>query len=368
VAIKPASIGHLGDVVAEHAYGRFYKVSMRVGLISVGRFLLLLAPWVFIAYLFRDVDAVLDSFRGASVAPMAGGLLLTLASLVGLALLWTRLVGHLNRDVAVPDTPHLLRSFARSWLARYLPGKVWSYGARVVHTDSSVTPRRIVASSLVDEFALIVGSATTLGLGLWVWAVAGPAVAVPVLVVGLLAVVVVVSRLDQVSQLALQLLGRVMPQRWRSAGEELLRAADDPGLGLKASALFTGGYLLTNFLLGVAFVLIAWSLSDIAWEDVPLLVGGYNLAGVLGMVAFFAPAGLGVREGVLAGFLTSVVASPVAASIAVFLRVLTIVADILFVGLVEGSSVLSRLAGKKPRPETQDDQHHLRPPAESPRS
>ena len=335
---------------------------------AVGRLLLLLAPWVFIAYLFRDVDAVLDAFEDVSLAPVAGGLLLTVAGLVFMAMLWTRLVGHLSRDVAVPDTPHLLRAFARSWLARYLPGKVWSYGARVVHTDASVTPRRIVASSLVDEIALVAGSATALGLGLWVWAVAGPAVAVPVLVVGLLVVVIVVSRLDQVSQLALQLLGRVTPQRWRSAGEELQRAADDPGLGLKASALFTGGYLLTNTLLGAAFVLIVWSVSDIAWEDVPLLLGGYNLAGVLGMVAFFTPAGLGVREGVLAGFLTSVVAAPVAASVAVAMRVITIAADILLVGLLEGSPFFSRLAGKKPRPETQDDQHHVRPPAESPRS
>jgi len=238
----------------------------------------------------------------------------------------------------------------------------------MVHTDASVTPRRILASSLVDEFALIVGTATALGLGLWVWAVAGPAVGVPVLLVGLLAVVAVVSRVDQVTQLALRFLGRKMLQRWRTAGEEMQRAADDPGLGLRASALFTGGYLLANVLLTAAFLLIVWSLSDVAWADLPLLIGGYSLAVVIGIVAIFAPAGLGVREAVLAGFLTSVVAAPVAASVAVAMRVITVVADILFVGLLEGSPFFSRLAGKRPRPETQDDQHHLRPPAESPRS
>ncbi|GAG26533.1 unnamed protein product, partial [marine sediment metagenome] len=74
---------------------------------------------------------------------------------------------------------------------------------------------------------------------------------------------------------------------------------------------------------------------------VPLLIGGYNLAGVLGIVAFFAPAGLGVREGVLVGFLAPVVASPVAASLVVLARVAAILADILFIGLVEATTALS---------------------------
>jgi len=313
-------------------------------IIAIGRILLLLAPWAFIAYLFRDVDAVRDAFDDASLAPMLGGLLLTLVGLMSTALLWTRLVGHLSRDVAVPDTPHLLRAFARSWLARYLPGKVWSYGARVVHTSASVTPRRIVASSLVDEFALIVGTATALGLSLWTWAVAGPLVGVLLLIAATAAVIVALSRLDQLVALALRFVARAMPEGWRNAAEEMHRAADDPGLGLKASALFTGGYLLTNFLLGMAFVLIVWSLSDIGWGDVPLLVGGYNLAGVVGIVAFFAPAGLGVREGVLVGFLTPVVGGPVAATLAVLVRVVVTLADVIFVALVEAASVIFRQA------------------------
>jgi hypothetical protein len=336
-------------------------------IIAIGRILLLLAPWAFIAYLFRDVDAVRDAFDDASLAPMLAGLLLTLVGLMTTALLWTRLVGHLSRDVAVPDTPHLLRAFARSWLARYLPGKVWSYGARVVHTDTRVAPRPIVASSLVDEFALIVGSATALGLGLWVWAGVGPAVAVPLLVVGLLAVMVAVSRLDRLAQIALRLVGGAMPLRWRSVGEELEQAADHPGLGLKASALFTGGYLLANFLLGMAFVLIVWSLSDIGWGDVPLLVGGYSLAAVVGIVAFFAPAGLGVREGVVAGFLTPVVGGPVAASLAILVRLAVVLTDVVFLALIEGGSALSRLAARNPRPAARDDPDHLQSPADPPR-
>lgn len=336
--------------------------SRGVNLTFVARLLLLLAPWVFIAYLFRDVDAALTAVRNASVAPMVGGLLLTLAALVGTALLWVRLVAHLNRNLSVPESPHLLRSFARSWLARYLPGKVWSYGARVIHTDAAVTPRRIVASSLVDEFALLVGSATALGLGLWTWALAGPFVGLPVLLAGLMAVVAVVSRVDQVTQVALRFLGRRMPERWRNAAEEMQHAADDPGLGLRAAALFTGGYVITNFLVGVAFVLIVLSVSDIAAEDFPLLVGGYNLAAVVGIVVFFAPAGLGVREGVVAGFLTPVVGGPVAASLAILVRLVVVLTDVVFLALMEVASLLFRQAPAPFRP-ADDESRTINTPA-----
>src|SRR3990170_5215174 len=175
--------------------GRPAQPSRRIGLASAARFLLLLAPWAFIAYLFRDLDAVGNAFEDVSIVPIVGGLLLTIPGLFGVALLWTRLVGHLSRDVATPDTGRLLRSFARSWLGRYMPGKVWSYGARVVHTDTTVTPRRILATSLVDELALIIGSATALGLGLWTWSAAGPVVGVPLLMAAIAFVVVAISRL-----------------------------------------------------------------------------------------------------------------------------------------------------------------------------
>ena len=57
----------------------------RKSVIAIGRILLLLAPWAFIAYLFRAVDAVWGAFEDASLAPMVGGLLLTLVGLVSTA-------------------------------------------------------------------------------------------------------------------------------------------------------------------------------------------------------------------------------------------------------------------------------------------
>ena len=333
--LEPATPGGRGDRA-----GRSTQPSRRFDLTSVARLLLLLAPWVFIAYLFRDPDAVRAAFADASLLLVGAGLLVTIPGLAGAAWLWARLVGHLSRGLGTEDTPHLLRAFARSWLARYLPGKLWSYGARVIHTDATVAPRRILATSLVYEFALIIGSATALGLGLWTWSAAGPAIGVPMLAAGVAALVAGLTRLDRLVALMLRFLARVIPERWRAAAEEMQRARD-PDLGLRAAALFTGGYLLTDMILGGAFVLVVMSVSDIGMNDFPLLVGGYNLAAVVGILAFIAPAGLGVREGVLAGFLAPVVGGPVAASLAILIRVIVVVADLLFIGMVEAATAFS---------------------------
>ncbi len=109
-----------------------------------------------------------------------------------------------------------------------------------------------------------------------------------------------------------------------------------------------------------ALVLIVLSLSDVGWADVPLLIGGYNLAGVLGIVAFFAPAGLGVKEGVLVGFLASVVSGPVAASLVILARLLFVLADVMLWAVVEAVALVSRLLSG-PHPATQAKQQ-LRAP------
>ena len=121
--------------------GRSAQPSRRIGLTSAARILLLIAPWAFIAYLFRDLDAVGDAFEDASLAPMVGGLFLTLPALLGAALLWTRLVGHLSRGRGVAgDVPPPARPSPEAGWPATCPGKVWSYGARVVHTDADSDP------------------------------------------------------------------------------------------------------------------------------------------------------------------------------------------------------------------------------------
>jgi uncharacterized membrane protein YbhN (UPF0104 family) len=77
----------------------------------------------------------------------------------------------------------------------------------------------------------------------------------------------------------------------------------DPAFGLRWMGLYAVGW----FLQGLAFLVLAWGLGfrPTVLEGVPAFPAAY----VAGYVALFAPAGVGVREGMLVVFLGPVLGS-----------------------------------------------------------
>ena len=91
----------------------------------------------------------------------------------------------------------------------------------------------------------------------------------------------------------------------------------------------------------------AWSSysSDVLPHSGPTLLYVISLlaaANVAGILAFFAPAGLGVREAVLVAGLAPYLSAGDALGIAAILRVLTLLADLIFVSLTGGVALLAR--------------------------
>jgi uncharacterized membrane protein YbhN (UPF0104 family) len=78
-----------------------------------------------------------------------------------------------------------------------------------------------------------------------------------------------------------------------------------------------------------------------------MAAGAYTLAGVLGVLAFVFPSGLGVREAVIVGVLGLTIAPGTALTIAVAARLVAVVADLVFVALVGAGDLLLRL--REPR-------------------
>jgi uncharacterized membrane protein YbhN (UPF0104 family) len=69
---------------------------------------------------------------------------------------------------------------------------------------------------------------------------------------------------------------------------------------------------------------------------------------MLSIAVIFVPAGLGVREASLAAFATPIVSAPVAATAALAFRVITVVADVIFLAGVE--AIAARRGGREARP------------------
>lgn len=302
----------------------------RLSVISVLRIFLLIAPWAFIAYLYRDTGEIKDAFEDATPALLVAALGCVLVAVVGVGLIWVTLVGHLGGEkAAAVDKRALLRTYARSWIARYIPGVAWTYGARFVHTEEGI-PRRVMAASMADEFAMLAATTTAVGLGLWLWGVVSIWLGIGVLLVTLPTCVFFAMHVNRLAHLALDRVGRILPERWRSLGEELGADGARVELSFAASARYSAAFSVVALAAGVGFFVVLASLGDVSTSDLPEAAGGANLATIISIAIVFVPAGLGVREASLAAFATPLVGDPVAATAALAYRLITIVADGLF--------------------------------------
>lgn len=307
----------------------------RFNIVTILRIVLLIAPWAVIAYLYRDTGEIEDAFDGATLALLVAALGFVLVAVVGIGITWVTLVNHLGGEkAAAVDKRALLRTYARSWIARYIPGVAWTYGARFVHTEEGI-PRRVMATSMADEFGMMAATTTSVGAGLWLWGAVNVWLGIGVLIATLAACVLFAMRVNRLAHWVVDHVGRRLPKRWRSLAEELEGDDGRRELSLSASARFCAAFAAVALASGLAFYLVLASLTDVDTSDLPEAIGAYNLATMLSIAIIFVPAGLGVREASLAALVTPIVSEPVAATAALAFRVITLVADGIFFLLAE---------------------------------
>jgi len=99
-------------------------------------------------------------------------------------------------------------------------------------------------------------------------------------------------------------------------------------------------YLFVYILMGIGFFFLARSITIFPLRNIALAVGGYTMATVLGTLAIFAPAGLGVKEGTLISFLKFYFPLGIAIFISLLARILTTVSEFILFLLV---ATLTRL-------------------------
>ena len=92
----------------------------------------------------------------------------------------------------------------------------------------------------------------------------------------------------------------------------------------------TAWVLLTWILLGLTTFFICRAFAPLPWTAAPLVVEGTLVAGLAGIAAFFAPAGIGAREGALLVMLGDIAWIPV---VVILLRLLQTVSDLAMGGL-----------------------------------
>ena len=236
-----------------------------------------------------------------------------------------------------------MRIYFLSNLASYIPGSIW-YMANRLHQS-----RQRGHSAVKTTIALFFET------GLLVWA--GVMVGLPVLsrfgtigpqaIIGLGALMVIISLAATHPSAVGTIVGFIMKVLRRPAPTINVRWS----WGLKIWILSLAIYPAWGLSL---FCLLKGLHADISWWRLPYITGALALAWVIGFLAPWAPAGLGVREGMLYWLLAPYIATPVAMAAVVATRLVTLIEDLFWAGI---SLIFS---GKSLPPESA-------PPSESPK-
>lgn len=284
-------------------------------------FSLLCFAWV-LWPIFRHGRELAESLRGGRLSlAVALGILAYTALAVLLAVAWWWLSDVYGGRISLRVGYAV---YARSQLAKYLPGNAFHYVSRqLLGRRAGLTHPALVASGLLELGSLMLAALLLAGAGL------GLARAdVPDLVAWPWALAVGLASLLAWPGLDLALRRLPATARWMAGLPHLspLRTLRLLGPSLGLHLLFFAG---TG---AVLLALVASSRPDLtvgAWK----LVWIYPLAWVAGTVSVGAPAGVGVREAILTFGLQPFVGPAGAAAVALALRLVTTGGDLVTAGL-----------------------------------
>ena len=224
-----------------------------------------------------------------------------------------------------PRYAQITRVYATSWLARYIPGKIASIGSKVFLGRGHGISTSTLAATSVAEAALQLSTALAVALAVVALRQGGDAIRLGD-DVWLLAAIALIA-------ISLALLPPVF-NRLVSGARSLLRVPAVPGIGtLSFGTLLASGaiYTVVNAFSGVPVYFVLHAMYPAIQPTViPELTASVLIAGAMGTLAVFAPAGLGVREGILLLLLDALMPTSVAVAAVVALRLWSAAMDVLY--------------------------------------
>lgn len=274
-----------------------------------------------------------SAIAGIGIAAVGYSLIVPLS-----ALAWRRLLS----DMGVSrNWGELSIIMSVTQLAKYIPGNVGQHIGRAGMSLARGIPLRPYGISVVSEAVLAVLAATITGLFGCGLAGMGAGILEGRSPMGLPAILILAGTLVLAALLAhraLPILLRRLAPKWGTDGASHAM----PRKGGLAYALVA--YILNYLVFGTGITIMAMMLLPGQHAQWLLLTGCFALAWVIGFFAPGAPAGLGVREGLMLALLQFSYSRPDALLIVIALRLATTVGDILC--FLAGSAALLLSGGR----------------------
>lgn len=237
-------------------------------------------------------------------------------------LIWGRMLRVLDREARVSSIEAIAVQ-CLSWLLKYVPGQVGSVINKVVWAGRKGISRTLVVITFVYENVFLQLASIVPAVGILLISL-GPEIFganVTLLVVPLLVLVPLVLIVCKpffhriVSIPARRALKQDVPREYFLSSLQSLR--------------FFVEFLFPRILNGAGFVMIAATVSAVAPDQWAPFAAAYILAGAIGILAFFVPSGLGVREAIIVLILSQYIPVAEAIVISLLARLLSTIGDAL---------------------------------------
>lgn len=226
-----------------------------------------------------------------------------------------------------------------SWILKYVPGQVGSVANKLAWAHQRGISKSLVGITFVYENAFLLTASIVptsaillASLGSQVFLDNAVSLLLPLLVL-LPFMVIANPRWFHwvVSQLLRRSLKREVPAEYFLTSRQ--------GLLLQVE------FFVPRVLNGIGFLFVGASVLDLAPETWLPLAAGYVLAGAVGILAFFVPSGLGVREAVIVLIASQYMPTAQAIVLALLSRLFATVADVLVAALYGLLRFLDRQKG-----------------------
>ena len=257
------------------------------------------------------------------------GLVVTTCGVFASGYIWLAIL----RQLGVRTRRRWAGIYFQAQLGKYIPGTVWQYAGRVALARTRGITLRAVAVSVPAELGACALAALLISLVLL-----GPVAAFGA------ALVLCLISLD------LYRRDGILPRMLGDAGER------DVPAGVRAALTVLPLYVGAWLAIGGGFWLTARALIDVPVSDIAMYIAAFCAAWLVGLVAVYAPGGIGVREALLVAILRGRIGSADAIVIAAASRAVLTLADL---GVAGAGVLLLRRCSPSPAEESTGDEYRV---------
>ena len=289
---------------------------------------------VFLAWYFRkNWDEFSEKIMSVNIGIFIVSMLFYFVYKITLASLWhyiTKINGcSIRYEKAVT-------SYLYSILGKYIPGKVFMLAARLTYYKEEEAPlSKVTVCFFIENVCTLLGAAMLFIVSLFFFP--NELLENYKWLTLLLIAACFVCIHPKIINFVLRLIGKIFKKN--------LEIPMKYSQMLKVVLLFIGNWLIVGF----GFFILTKSIYPAAeWSQMLYCAGIWGVSAIMGILAIFAPSGLGVREGIIVAGLMLIMPQSDAMVISVVSRLWQTIPELLLVAMAFVYSRIRRLSGMKP--------------------